>query len=106
MSSNQIFFNHKLLWQHLEDCKSCFVEMELKIPPAYEWYFGKKLFYIHLPSKNIYAFLIEIHDQFFFEKLNDDFVEKRINSCEDPSRYNVKRLYIYAKEMIGKMKIS
>ena len=27
------------------------------------------------------------------------FVDKRINSCEDPSRYNVKRLYIYAKDV-------
>ena len=36
MSSLQVFFNHKFLWQHLEESKSCFVEMELKIPPAYE----------------------------------------------------------------------
>ena len=27
-----------------------------------------------------------------------DFLNKRINSCEDPSRYNVKRLYIYAND--------
>ena len=78
-----------LIWFHNPN-----YEAEAVIAPVYKQYDCKidlKFTYVNKKAEHFYHRIFMI--------VSNIFIDKWINSCEDPSRYNVKRLYIYAKDV-------